>query len=241
MTNTIPNASLVRLFCTMEIVNQSLERPNKWICSFNRVYAIWFMVDVSKYDVTLQSQTITNYLESNKLVFQKLWQIHMYSEVVLCFTKKDIFNEKICRSHLVDHFPAYTCPKQDPEAALKFITDMFVRSAINMTSANERFKKTIYHIAVSTIDVDSSMQEVFGTLKQNVLEFHILQLGIFNNHNALIFIVHSTGRKTIGVHIILNLRKNINGENYLNAHLYRKTTLVCQAGYDHLSITAKKL
>ena len=58
-----------------------------------------------------------------------------------------------------------------------------------MTSTNERFKKTIYHIAVSTIDNDSSMQEVFD----------------------------------------------------LNAHLYRKTTLVCQADYDHLSIMAKKL
>ena len=161
---------------TIEIVNQSLERPNKWIisiCSLNRVYSIWFTVDVSKYDVSLQSQTtgIINYLESNKLLFQKLCQIHgYYSAIVLCFTKKDIFDEKICRSHLVDHFPAYEGPRQDSKAAIKFIADMFMKSAIDMRS---EFKKAIDYIAISTIDSHSSMRQVLNILKTTILLSHI--------------------------------------------------------------------
>jgi len=176
MNNTGHNMGWIH---AMEIVNQSLERPNKWIssiCSLNRVYSIWFIVDVSKYDVSLQSQTtsIINYLESIKLVFQKLCQIHLYySDVVLCFTKKDIFDEKICCSHLVDHFPAYEGPKQDSKAAIKFIADMFMKSVIDMRSANDKFKKGICYIAISTIDSNSSMQQVFLMLKTNILQFHI--------------------------------------------------------------------
>ena len=96
-----------------------------------------------------------------------------YSGIVLCFIKKDIFDEKICHSHLVDHFPAYKGPKQDPESAMKFITDMFKKSAINLRSANDEFKNTIYYIAISAIDSDSSMQQVFNILKTNILQFYI--------------------------------------------------------------------
>ena len=179
MNNTSHNVSPMGWIHAMEIVNQSLERPNKWIssiCSLNRVYSIWFMVDVSMYDVSLQSQTtgIINYLESINLVFQKLCQIHMsYSAIILCFSKKDIFDEKICHSHLVDHFPAYEGPKQDPESAMKFITDMFKKSAINLRSANEKFKNSIYYIAISTIDSDSSMRLVFRTLLDNIQRIHL--------------------------------------------------------------------
>ena len=175
---TINNNSHNVMGCIhMEIVNQSLERPNKWICWLNRIYSIWFMVDVSKYDLALQSQTtgIINYLESNKLVFQKLCQIHMRSSVVLCFTKKDIFDEKISRSHLADHFPAYEGPRHDSEAAIKFITDMFEKSAIDMRSANDEFRKTIYYIAISTIDSDSSMQQVCNIWRDNIQRFHLIE------------------------------------------------------------------
>ena len=172
---TMNNTSYNFPIHAMEIVNQSLERPNKWIssiCSLNRVDTIWFTVDVSKYDVSLQSQTtgIINYLEYNKLLFQKLCQIHgYYSGVVLCFTKKDIFDEKICRSHLVDHFPAYEGPRQDSEAAINFIANMFMKSVIDMRSANDEFKKEIYYIAISTIDSHSSMRQVFRILKTSIL------------------------------------------------------------------------
>ena len=55
------------------------------------------------------SQAITNRLEASRLLFEKFCRLYVCpTPVVLCFTKKDVFDEKIYKSDLVDHFPVYT-------------------------------------------------------------------------------------------------------------------------------------
>ena len=147
----------------IEIGNQSLERPNKWIQLFDRVCAIYFVIDVSEYDMIVESsQAITNRLEASRLLFETFCRLYVCpTSVVLCFTKKDVFDEKIYQSDLVDHFPAYTGPKQNSDTALAFISDMF-RSA-----AATRSTITIY-----ATNVDST-QAISLSLRDCITEFQL--------------------------------------------------------------------
>ena len=151
----------------IEIGNQSLERPNKWIQLFNGVYIMYFVVDVSEYDMILESShTTRNCLEASRLLIVNLCQICMCPNIILCFTKKDIFDVKIYQSDLVDHFPAYTGPKQDPDAAMTFISDMFTKSL------STRASTSIYRIPLCAINVDST-QKIFSSFKESILEYHL--------------------------------------------------------------------
>ena len=158
----------------VEIGNQSIERPKNWIQLFNRVCIIYLVVDVSKYDVTVEpSQTITNQLEASKLLLENLCQIYVCPKptVVLCFTKKDIFNEKIYQSDLVDHLPAYTGPKQDPEAAMTFISDMFMKSTRDSRMA-------VRVIKISTTSVYSTQAAVRSSFQEGIVRFYLSEVDL---------------------------------------------------------------
>ena len=151
----------------MEIGNQSLERPNKWIQLFNRVCAaICYVVDISEYDMIVESsQAITNRLEASRLLFEKFCRLYVCpTSVVLCFTKKDIFDEKIYESDLVDHFPAYTGPKQNSDTALAFISDMFRSAAATRMSLRT--------ISICATNVDST-RAIFLPLQECIIDFHL--------------------------------------------------------------------
>ena len=154
----------------IEIGNQSLERPKHWIQLFNRVSTIYFVVDVSEYDMTVaSSQTITNRLEASKLQFENLCQSHVCPTIVLCFTKKDIFDEKINRSDLVDHLPAYTGPKHDPDTAMTFINDMFRNSA-------GASGMSMHTITISTTSVDSIQAAVYSSFRDGIIQIHVSEI-----------------------------------------------------------------
>ena len=154
----------------MEIGNQSLERYNKWIHLFEKSVAIFFMVDVSEYDTVSElSGTITNRLETSRLLFENLCQTYVCPSMMLCFTKKDIFDEKIHHSNLVDYFPAYSGPKQDPDAAMAFISDMF------MTCTKHSNGTSIYCLKLRATDV-ASITLLFPPIKSSVLQYHVNEI-----------------------------------------------------------------
>merc|ERR1712071_580439 len=49
-----------------------------------------------------------------------------HSSVILFLNKKDLLEEKIVYSHIVDYFPEYDGPQRDAIAAREFILRMFV-------------------------------------------------------------------------------------------------------------------
>ena len=85
---------------------------------------------------------------------------------MLCFTKKDIFDEKISHSNLVDYFPAYSGPKQDPNAAMAFISDMF------MTYTRKHADTSIYCLKLCATNV-ASIATLLPPIQSSILEYHV--------------------------------------------------------------------
>ena len=67
-------------------------------------------------------------MEESKALFRTIITYPWFekSSVILFLNKKDLFEEKIQHSHLVDYFPEFDGPPRDPLAGREFILKMFV-------------------------------------------------------------------------------------------------------------------
>ena len=167
-TDSIGDYCAFGILRLLEIRNQSLERYNKWIHLFENSVAIFFVVDVSEYDTVSElSGTITNRLETSRLSFENLCQTYVCPSIMLCFTKKDIFDEKISHFNLVDYFPAYSGPKQDPDAAMAFISDLFMTCARKHSNAT-----SIYCLKLCATNV-ASIATLLPPIKSSILQYHV--------------------------------------------------------------------
>ena len=150
-----------RPYRLVDVGRKCLDSQRKWIHLFNgcAVSAVLFMVDISEYDKTLFTldgdNSTVNSLEHNRILFQKLshyqYENFKNSVFIVLFNKEDIFDDKIRYSHLADHFPLYTGPKQDTVKAKNFIRDMFIDSM-----PDEHNHITIHFI--SSIDSNSARE-----------------------------------------------------------------------------------
>ena len=154
----------------VDVGRKCLDTQRKWIHLFNgcAVSAVLFMVDLSEYDKTLLTSNtdsgMINSLEKNIALFQKFshYQYENFNDSVfiLLFNKEDIFDEKIRYSHLVDYFPSYIGPKQNPEKAKNFICDMFI------DSVPDKHNHITIHF-ISSVDSNSA-REVCKVVKHGV-------------------------------------------------------------------------
>lgn len=111
----------------VDVGGQRSER-RKWIHCFENVTSIIFLVALSEYDQILfesenevsaatvrQFAPITlnfipqNRMEESKALFKTIitYPWFQHSSVILFLNKKDLLEEKIMYSHLVDYFPEY--------------------------------------------------------------------------------------------------------------------------------------
>lgn len=118
----------------VDVGGQRSER-RKWIHCFENVTSIIFLVALSEYDqilfeseneviitllkMYLQSWTLLwsdlvsvlfqNRMEESKALFKTIitYPWFQHSSVILFLNKKDLLEEKIMYSHLVDYFPEY--------------------------------------------------------------------------------------------------------------------------------------
>ena len=69
-----------------------------------------------------------NRMEESKALFRTIITYPWFqnSSVILFLNKKDLFEEKIMHSHLVDYFPEFDGPRCDPISGREFILKMFV-------------------------------------------------------------------------------------------------------------------
>ena len=116
----------------VDVGGQRSER-RKWIHCFENVTSIIFLVALSEYDqILFESEnevkylidlllifklefincfffTFQNRMEESKALFKTIitYPWFQHSSVILFLNKKDLLEEKIMYSHLVDYFPEY--------------------------------------------------------------------------------------------------------------------------------------
>ncbi|VEN45778.1 unnamed protein product [Callosobruchus maculatus] len=115
------------IFRMVDVGGQRSER-RKWIHCFENVTSIIFLVALSEYDQILFESENENRMEESKALFKTIitYPWFQHSSVILFLNKKDLLEEKIMYSHLVDYFPEYEGPQRDAIAAREFILRMFV-------------------------------------------------------------------------------------------------------------------
>ncbi|KAK2588031.1 hypothetical protein KPH14_004104 [Odynerus spinipes] len=116
-------------FRMVDVGGQRSER-RKWIHCFENVTSIIFLVALSEYDQILFESENENRMEESKALFKTIitYPWFQHSSVILFLNKKDLLEEKIMYSHLVDYFPEYDGPKQQDVPAREFILKVYLDS-----------------------------------------------------------------------------------------------------------------
>ncbi|XP_033195980.1 guanine nucleotide-binding protein G(q) subunit alpha isoform X3 [Bombus vosnesenskii] len=114
-------------FRMVDVGGQRSER-RKWIHCFENVTSIIFLVALSEYDQILFESENENRMEESKALFKTIitYPWFQQSSVILFLNKKDLLEEKIMYSHLVDYFPEYNGPKQQDVPAREFILKVYL-------------------------------------------------------------------------------------------------------------------
>ncbi|CAG2058142.1 unnamed protein product [Timema podura] len=111
----------------VDVGGQRSER-RKWIHCFENVTSIIFLVALSEYDQILFESENENRMEESKALFKTIitYPWFQHSSVILFLNKKDLLEEKIMYSHLVDYFPEYDGPKQDSKKAMEYMLQVYL-------------------------------------------------------------------------------------------------------------------
>ncbi|XP_066993354.1 guanine nucleotide-binding protein G(q) subunit alpha isoform X4 [Anabrus simplex] len=158
-------------FRMVDVGGQRSER-RKWIHCFENVTSIIFLVALSEYDQILFESENENRMEESKALFKTIitYPWFQHSSVILFLNKKDLLEEKIMYSHLVDYFPEYEGPQRDAIAAREFILRMFV-------DLNPDSEKIIYSHFTCATDTEN-IRFVFAAVKDTILQSNLKEYNL---------------------------------------------------------------
>lgn len=158
-------------FRMVDVGGQRSER-RKWIHCFENVTSIIFLVALSEYDQILFESDNENRMEESKALFKTIitYPWFQHSSVILFLNKKDLLEEKIMYSHLVDYFPEYDGPQRDAIAAREFILRMFVE-------LNPDPEKIIYSHFTCATDTEN-IRFVFAAVKDTILQLNLKEYNL---------------------------------------------------------------
>ncbi|CAH8555506.1 unnamed protein product [Schistosoma turkestanicum] len=159
------------IFRMVDVGGQRSER-RKWIHCFESVTSIMFLVALSEYDQVLVESDNENRMEESKALFRTIITYPWFQEssVILFLNKKDLLEEKVLYSHLVDYFPEYDGPQRDAEAARDFILKMFVE-------LNPDPEKIIYSHFTCATDTEN-IRFVFAAVKDTILQLNLKEYNL---------------------------------------------------------------
>ncbi|CAH1169127.1 guanine nucleotide-binding protein G(q) subunit alpha isoform X4 [Diabrotica virgifera virgifera] len=159
------------IFRMVDVGGQRSER-RKWIHCFENVTSIIFLVALSEYDQILFESENENRMEESKALFKTIitYPWFQHSSVILFLNKKDLLEEKIMYSHLVDYFPEYEGPQRDAIAAREFILRMFV-------DLNPDSEKIIYSHFTCATDTEN-IKFVFAAVKDTILQSNLREYNL---------------------------------------------------------------
>ncbi|XP_054164965.1 guanine nucleotide-binding protein subunit alpha-14-like [Oppia nitens] len=156
-------------FRVVDVGGQRSER-RKWIHCFESVTSIIFLAALNEYDQTLyecQQNCVQNRMEESQKLFQVIITCEYFfkSSVILFLNKKDLFEEKIQYSHLVDYFPEYDGPVKNAQTAGEFILNEY-------NNLNQFADKEIYSHFTCATDTEN-IRLVFNAVKHTILQIHL--------------------------------------------------------------------
>uniref|UniRef100_A0A3P9P1K1 Guanine nucleotide-binding protein subunit alpha n=1 Tax=Poecilia reticulata TaxID=8081 RepID=A0A3P9P1K1_POERE len=154
------------IFRMVDVGGQRSER-RKWIHCFENVTSIMFLVALSEYDQVLVESDNEVMVISRTIITYPWFQ---NSSVILFLNKKDLLEEKISYSHLVDYFPEFDGPQRDAQAAREFILKMFV-------DLNPDSDKIIYSHFTCATDTEN-IRFVFAAVKDTILQLNLKEYNL---------------------------------------------------------------
>lgn len=109
-------------------------------------------------------------MEESKLLFNVIITSKWFerSSFILFLNKKDLLEEKIMHSNLVDYFPDFEGPEKDAIAAREFILEMFV---------NSNPDKVIYSHFTCATDTEN-IRFVFKSVRDTILKMNLEQYNL---------------------------------------------------------------
>ncbi|KAJ8788464.1 hypothetical protein J1605_022522 [Eschrichtius robustus] len=158
--------------CRMVDVGGQRSERRKWIHCFENVTSIMFLVALSEYDQVLVESDNENRMEESKALFRTIVTYPWFqnSSVILFLNKKDLLEDKILHSHLVDYFPEFDGPQRDAQAAREFILKMFV-------DLNPDSDKIIYSHFTCATDTEN-IRFVFAAVKDTILQLNLKEYNL---------------------------------------------------------------
>lgn len=131
-----------------------------------------FLVALSEYDQVLVESDNENRMEESKALFRTIITYPWFqnSSVILFLNKKDLLEDKILYSHLVDYFPEFDGPQRDAQAAREFILKMFV-------DLNPDSDKIIYSHFTCATDTEN-IRFVFAAVKDTILQLNLKEYNL---------------------------------------------------------------
>nr|QKY89056.1 Gq alpha [Chaetopleura apiculata] len=159
------------IFRMVDVGGQRSER-RKWIHCFENVTSIMFLVALSEYDQVLVESDNENRMEESKALFRTIITYPWFqnSSVILFLNKKDLLEEKIMHSHLVDYFPEFDGTQRDAQLAREFILRMFV-------DLNPDPDKIIYSHFTCATDTEN-IRFVFAAVKDTILQLNLKEYNL---------------------------------------------------------------
>jgi len=149
-------------FRIIDVGGQRSER-RKWVHAFEDLTSIIFLAALNEYDLNLYESSDSNCMKESLALFRCIinnkWFID--SSIILFLNKKDLLEEKVMFSNLIEYFPQYDGPPNDPISARQFILGMY-------EDLNPRSEKSFSHFTCAT-DTEN-IRYVFESVKDTILQ-----------------------------------------------------------------------
>lgn len=158
-------------FKMVDVGGQRSERK-KWMHCFTDVTAIIFCIALSEYDLKLYEDNETNRMHESLKLFREICNSKWFIETstILFLNKSDLFREKLANVSIKVAFPDFPGPDGDFDAAVKYITEQFVK-------LNESNRKQVYPHVTCATDTNN-VRVVFAAVKDIILNTALRRSGL---------------------------------------------------------------
>jgi len=167
-------------FTMVDVGGQRSER-RKWLNCFVDISAVIFLVAMNEYDMVLEEDNKTNRMEESLKLFTKITGAQWFENTsfILFLNKSDLFDEKIRKAPLREHFEDYDAfvselvkekkeELNDYEKGCAYIQSQFV----------EAFEGTrLYPFVTCAIDTQNC-DLVFAAVKDTVISMALAKAGL---------------------------------------------------------------